>query len=464
MLCSGRLTRSSEGVSVIEMERRGQVVPLHFNNQLTKVRMNPWNETNGAARRSIPISRQMVWEAYQKVRSNKGSAGVDAVCMEEFDADRRKHLYKLWDRMASGSCFPPPVKEVGIPKKDGSTRKSGIPTISDRVGQMVVKMFIEPRSEAVFSPNSYGYRPKRNAHQALSKARENCWKQDWVIDLDIKGSFDNIDHNELMLAVEKHMPGNWVKPYIRRWLEAPVVTTSGKPIQKQGKGTPQGGVISPLLANLFLHYAFDKWMEQTDKDVAFTRYADDVILHCNTKSHAERLLNLVHQRMGSVGLGLHPQKTKIVYCRDHRRKEKYPTVKFDFLGYSFQPRTAHSKKKGKLFLGYDCAISISSRKRTADKPEELDVKKKLTFKSIVGVAQYLNPMIRGWVHYYGKFKMYELTKVFRLLSKRLVWWARKRYKRYKTSIRKGYKWLERVRKQYPTLFYHWQYPHINVIA
>ena len=405
----------------------------------------------------------MVWAAYQKVRSNKGSAGVDAISMEQFDAKRSKHLYKLWNRMASGSYFPPPVKEVEIPKKDGKVRKLGIPTISDRVGQMVVKMFIEPRLERVFSPNSYGYRPGKNAHQALAKVRENCWKQDWVIDLDIKGFFDNIDHSKLMLSVEKHVPEKWVKLYIKRWLEAPVFTTSGELIQKQGKGTPQGGVISPLLANLFLHYAFDKWMEKTDRSVQFSRYADDIIIHCKSKVHAEQILQAIHQRMESVGLELHPTKTKIVYCRDHRRKGKHQTVRFDYLGYSFQPRTAFSKKKGKLFLGYDCAISISSRKRIADKLEALDVKK-LSFKSIVGVAQYLNPMIRGWVHYYGKFKMYELTKVFRLLSRRLVWWARKRYKRYKTSIRKAYKWLARVRKQYPTMFYHWNFSQINVVA
>lgn len=405
----------------------------------------------------------MVWAAYQNVRSNKGSAGIDAVSMQDFEANRSKYLYKLWNRMASGSYFPPPVKEVDIPKKDGSVRKLGIPTISDRVGQMVVKMFIEPRLEAIFSPNSYGYRPRKNAHQALAEVRSNCWKKDWVIDLDIKGFFDNIDHNKLMLAVEQHVPENWVKLYVKRWLEAPVITASGNRIEKQGKGTPQGGVISPLLANLFLHYAFDKWLGQTDATVVFTRYADDVILHCNTKAQAEQILQLVHQRMDSVGLELHPQKTKIVYCRDFRRKGNYPRVKFDFLGYSFQPRTARSKKTNKLFIGYDCAISISSRKRIADKLEALKVSK-LTFKSIVGVAQYLNPMIRGWVHYYGKFKMYELTKVFRLLSRRLVWWARKRYKRYKTSIRKGYKWLATVRKQYPTLFYHWNFSDINVIA
>jgi group II intron reverse transcriptase/maturase len=419
--------------------------------------MNLWNET-----KSIPISRQMVWEAYQKVRSNKGSAGVDEISMQEFDTNRRKHLYKLWNRMASGSYFPPPIKEVEIPKKDGSVRKLGIPTISDRVGQMVVKMFIEPRLEQLFSTNSYGYRPNRSAHQALAKVRENCWKQDWVIDLDIKGFFDNIDHNKLMLAVEKHVPENWARIYIKRWLEAPIFTISGELTLKQGKGTPQGGVISPLLANLFLHYAFDKWLENQGK-VPFTRYADDVIVHCKSKAHAEWLLNAIHQRMKEVGLELHPKKTKIVYCRDHRRKGKYSNVKFDFLGYSFQPRSAYSKKKKSMFLGYDCAISISSRKHIADKLEELNVNK-LSFKSIVGVAQYLNPMIRGWINYYGKFKMYELTKVFQLLSRRLVWWARKRYKRYKTSIKKAYKWLASIRKQFPTLFYHWNFSQINIIA
>jgi len=417
--------------------------------------MNLWNET-----KSIPISRQMVWEAYKKVRANKGSAGVDSVSMEKFDANRSDYLYKLWNRMASGSYFPPPVKEVEIDKKDGKIRKLGIPTISDRVGQMVVKDYIEPRLEKVFSPNSYGYRPKKNAHQALELVRTNCWKTDWVIDMDIKGFFDNIDHYKLMLAVEKHVPEKWVGLYIKRWLNMPVLTKLGELVEKQGKGTPQGGVISPLLANLFLHYALDKWLEKTDGTVKFVRYADDAILHCHSKAHAEQTLNAVRERMVSSGLELHPEKTKIVYCRDYRRKGDYPKVKFDFLGYSFQPRTAKSKRTGKLFLGYDCAISISSRKRIADKLEKLDIFN-LTFKSIVGIAQKLNPMIRGWVHYYGKFRGSELSKVFQLLRNRLVRWARKRYKRYRTSLNRAFQWLDRVRKQYPYLFYHWQVGYSN---
>jgi group II intron reverse transcriptase/maturase len=390
--------------------------------------MNLWNET-----KSIPISRQEVWQAYKKVRSNKGSAGVDAVSMEEYDANRSKHLYKLWNRMASGSYFPPPVKEVEILKKDGKVRKLGIPTISDRVGQMVIKQMLEPRLEKIFSNNSYGYRPQKNAHQALEEVRKNCWKTDWVIDLDIKGFFDNIDHEKLMLAVNKHVPENWIRFYIERWLKAPRLTKSGELITNQGKGTPQGGVISPLLANLFLHYVLDKWLEQTDKTVKYVRYADDVIIHCVSKAQAEQMLKSLQERMNSVGLELHPQKTKIVYCKDYRRKGKYPIVKFDFLGYSFQPRTTKSKKTKGLFLGFDCAISISSRKRIADKLGELEVEK-LSFKSIVGIAQYLNPMIRGWINYYGKFRPSELHKIFRLLRNRLLRWARNRYKRYKTSV------------------------------
>ena len=413
--------------------------------------MNLWNET-----KSIPVSKEQVWLAYKKVKANQGSAGVDQISMEEFDAQRSKHLYKLWNRLASGSYFPPPVKEVEIPKKDGKVRKLGIPTIADRVAQMVVKEYLEARFEKIFSPNSYGYRPDRNAHQALEKVRQNCRKTDWVIDLDIKGFFDNIDHERLMLAVQKHVPEKWCLLYIQRWLTMPVQTKSGELIQKQGKGTPQGGVISPLLANLFLHYAMDKWLEQNHQKVEYVRYADDAILHCRTKTEAEQTLAALDERMKACGLELHPEKTKQVYCRDYRRQDTYETVKFDFLGYSFQPRSTKSKQTGKLFLGFDCAISISSKKRIADKLEDLKIDR-LNFKSIVGVALYLEPFIRGWINYYGKYRITELKPVFLLLRQRLVWWARKRYKRYKTNMVKAYRWLDRVQKQFPNLFYQWRY-------
>ncbi|WMJ75372.1 group II intron reverse transcriptase/maturase [Cytophagaceae bacterium ABcell3] len=409
-----------------------------------------WNET-----KSVPISRQMVWGAYKKVKANKGKAGIDSVSMEEFDADRSKYLYKLWNRLASGSYFPPPVKEVEIPKDDGKLRKLGIPTISDRVAQMVIKEYLEPRFEEVFSPDSYGYRPSKSAHHALQAVRLNCKRSDWVIDLDIKGFFDNIDHSKLLLAVKKHVPEKWCLLYIERWLKAPVQSKSGSLIEKQGKGTPQGGVISPLLANLFLHYGMDKWLDRNHPSVKYVRYADDAILHCRSKPHAEYVLRSLQYRMEECKLELHPEKTKLVYCRDYRRTEKFPVVKFDFLGFSFQPRTTSSKEAGKLFVGYDCAISIKSKKRIADKLEALDFEK-LSFHCIVGIAGYLNPFIRGWVNYYGKYRKSALHPVFRILSQRIVRWARKRYKRYKTSLKKAYNWLEQIREQFPNLFYHWQ--------
>lgn len=412
--------------------------------------MNLWNET-----KSVPVRRSMVWEAYKKVRSNQGSAGIDQISMDEFDADRSKHLYKLWNRLASGSYFPPPVKEVEIPKSDGKMRRLGIPTIGDRVAQMVVKEYLEPRFENIFSPHSYGYRPNRNAHQALTSVRENCKLYDWVIDLDIKSFFDNIDHGKLMLAVEKHVAEKWCLLYIKRWLQMPVLTQSGELIHKQDMGTPQGGVISPLLANLFLHYAMDKWLEQTHPSVKYERYADDAILHCKSQKQAEYVLRNLSKRMQDCGLELHPDKTNLVYCRDHRRQENHPVVKFDFLGYSFQPRRTMSKRTGKLFLGFDCAISIKSKKRIADKMKELDIMH-LSHKSIVGVAQFLEPYIRGWINYYGKFRISALNPVFQLLRQYLVKWARKRYKRYKTSLIKAYDWLKRIREQFPYLFYQWK--------
>jgi len=412
--------------------------------------MTLWNET-----KSVPVSKQQVWLAYKKVRSNAGSAGIDQVSMDEYDAHRSDHLYKLWNRMASGSYFPAPVKEVEIPKKDGKMRKLGIPTISDRVAQMVVKDYLEPRFEKLFSPHSYGYRPGKNAHQALSAVRENVRMLDWVIDLDIKGFFDTIDHVKLMLALEKHVSEKWCLMYIERWLQTPVQTKTGELVERQGKGTPQGGVISPLLANLFLHYAMDKWLEQTHSAVRYVRYADDAVLHCKSKVQADYVLRNVRKRMKQCGLELHPEKTRLVYCKDYRRQEQHESVKFDFLGYSFQPRTAKSKRDGSLYLGFDCAISIRSKKRIAATMKTLDIEH-LTHKSIVGVAQFLEPYIRGWVNYYGKFRLWEMNPLFQLLRRRLVMWARKRYKRYKTSVNRAYRWLERVKDQYPTLFYQWR--------
>ena len=411
--------------------------------------MTLWNGT-----KSVPITKEMVWEAYLEVKRKGKSAGIDNLNMSEYDKQRSKHLYKVWNRLASGSYFPPPVLRVEIPKKDGSIRQLGIPTISDRVAQTVIKNHIEKRMEAVFHPNSYGYRPKRNAHRALQKVRENCRKYDWVIDLDIKSFFDEIDHDKLLKALDGHVSENWVKLYIKRWPNAPLQSRKGEIIART-QGTPQGGVISPLLANLYLHYALDVWLGKMDPSIEFVRYADDIIIHCPTLDQARRSLYKINERVEDFGLTLHPGKTKIVYCKDHRRQEDHKEVKFDFLGYTFQPRTSKSKKTGKLFLGFDCAMSIQSRSRIFEVIRKMEIPR-MRCDSIVGIAHLLNPKLRGWIRYFGKYRGYSLSKVFYILRIKLVRWARYRYKRYRHNLNKAYGWLDRVREQFPNLFYHWK--------
>ncbi len=411
--------------------------------------MTLWNET-----KSIPITKEMVWEAYLEVKRKGKSAGIDNLSMSEYDKQRGNHLYKVWNRLASGSYFPPPVLQVEISKKDGSIRQLGVPTISDRVAQTVIKNHTEKRMEAIFHPNSYGYRPNRSAHQALEQVRKNCWKYDWVIDLDIKNFFDEIDHGKLLGALDRHVSENWVKLYIKRWLNAPLQNRKGEIIART-KGTPQGGVISPLLANLYLHYTLDVWLVKMDPSIEFVRYADDIIIHCQTQDQAKCSLYKIKERVEDCGLTLHPEKTKIVYCKDYRRQKDHKEVKFDFLGYTFQPRTSKSKKTGRLFLGFDCAMSIRSRSLIFELIRKMEIPR-MRCDSIVGIAHHLNPKLRGWIRYFGKYRGYSLSKVFYILRIKLVRWARYRYKRYRHNLNKAYRWLDRVREQFPNLFYHWQ--------
>ena len=289
--------------------------------------------------KTVPISKEMVRAAYRKVKSNQGSAGVDRESLEEFQQDLSGNLYKIWNRLASGSYHPQPVKEVEIPKANGGKRKLGIPTVSDRIAQQVIKSYLEPRLEAVFHEDSYGYRPLKSAHQAIKQVQENVRTYSWVVDMDIKSFFDEVDHELLMKALDRHVSEKWVKLYIRRWLESPVQTKDGRLLQKQGKGTPQGGVISPLLANLYLHYVLDRWLELHYPTVAFVRYADDVVVHCQSEEQAQEVLQGIRARLQECHLSLNETKTKILYCKDYRKKEKKEYGnKFDFLGFSFQPR------------------------------------------------------------------------------------------------------------------------------
>lgn len=403
--------------------------------------------------RPIPITGIMVEDAFRKVKSNKGSAGIDKISISQFEEKLSDNLYKLWNRLSSGSYFPPAVKEQEIKKDNGKTRKLGIPTVSDRVAQQVIKDYLEPRLEESFHDSSYGYRPLRSAHQALESVRENVRKYAWVIDLDITAFFDNVDHEKMMLALDRHVAEKWVKMYVKRWLEAPVATTNGELIAKDGKGTPQGGVISPLLANLYLHYSFDKWMEINFAEIPFVRYADDMVIHCKTEVQAIFILDNIQTRLQACNLSVHPDKTVIVYCKDYRRNLKYKKTKFDFLGFSFHPMSKKSNRGG-MFLGYGCEIS---KKSYSKKVGEL---RKLKFdrwaKSWQDIVNLLDDKIRGWVQYFDKFQYRTLTKVFHRFHNRLVKWLMNRYKRFKNSRRRAFNHLRFIRKRYPYLFYHWR--------
>lgn len=403
--------------------------------------------------RMYEISKHVVLEAYKKVKANKGSAGVDDQTLAEFEEDLKGNLYKIWNRMSSGSYLPPPVRMVEIPKSDGKVRKLGIPTVADRIAQMVAKMYLEPLLEKHFHEDSYGYRPKKSAHDAIAKTRERCWRYNWVIDLDIKGFFDNLDHKLVMRAVEKHTDCKWLLLYIKRWLKAPIEASDGQR-QERMKGTPQGGVISPLLANLFLHYAFDEWMKKSYPLNPFERYADDVIVHCKTQQEAELLKLAIEQRLKDCRLELHPEKTQIVYCKDDNRDGDYPQKKFDFLGYTFRPRYAKSKE-GNYFVGFIPAISNKAVKAIRQTIRGWRLQRR-SRNRLEEVAEEINPIVKGWINYYGKFYRTALKSVFAGLNSVLVKWAEKKYKKLNRSEFKAIKLIERISAKRPKLFAHWE--------
>lgn len=399
------------------------------------------------------ISKREVWEAWKKVKANQGAAGVDGQTVRGFEADLQRNLYKLWNRLASGSYFPPAVLRVEIPKGDGRMRPLGIPTVADRVAQMVAKQRLEPEVEKHFHPDSYGYRPGKSALDAVGQARQRCWRYGWVLDLDIKGFFDNIDHSLLMRAVRKHTEEKWVLLYIKRWLKAAVAMPDGT-TQLPEKGTPQGGVISPLLANLFLHYGFDQWMQREYPAVPFERYADDAVCHCRTEAQAQTLREALEKRMNAIGLELHPDKTRIVYCKDNDRRGDYPQTQFDFLGYTFRPRRSKNRW-GKYFINFTPAISNKAAKairRTSRKwrwPCRSD-------KSLEDLAYINNKVVQGWINYYGRYYKSALYPVLRVFDRRLEMWAMRKYKQLRGHRRKAMHWLRRIARKQPTLFAHWR--------
>jgi RNA-directed DNA polymerase len=399
------------------------------------------------------IPKRAVWNAYKKVRANKGAAGIDGVSMAEFDRKLSGNLYKLWNRLSSGSYFPPPVKAVPIPKKGGGERILGVPTVADRIAQTVVKDYLEPILEPVFLDDSYGYRPGRSALDALAVTRQRCWRHDWVLEFDIRGLFDNIDHELLLRAVRFHTHCRWVLLYIERWLTAPFCTSAGQ-IQPRTRGTPQGGVVSPLLANLFLHYVFDAWMGRNCPRIPWVRYADDGLAHCRTRRQAEWLLRQLTARFAECKLQLHPQKTRIVYCHDDDRRLDFPEMSFDFLGYCFRPRRARNRR-GKYFVSFLPAISPRSEKAVRQQIHDWRMHLKPD-KSIEDLSRMFNPVIRGWIQYYGRFYKSRLYRALRHLNHALVHWARRKYKKLARHRRRAEHWLGRLARRDRRLFAHWQ--------
>jgi len=404
------------------------------------------------------ISKREVWEAFKKVRANQGAAGVDGQSIEAFEANLADNLYKLWNRLSSGSYLPPPVRRVDIPKANGGTRPLGIPTVADRIAQEVVRRYLEPVLEPRFHADSYGYRPGRSAIDAIRAARRRSWRADWVVDLDIKGFFDSIDHELLLKALRKHTDCRWVLLYVERWLKAPMRLEDGR-LEPRTAGTPQGGVASPLLANLFLHYVFDRWMVRTHPYTLFERYADDIICHCRTKSGAVALLAQLEERFVACRLRLHPQKTKIVYCKDAHRTGTYPVVSFDFLGYTFRPRLAKwpNGEYGVAFLpaashtalkGIRKAIRLWALQRRSDK--DLD-----------DLARMFGSNIRGWINYYSHFYKSALYTTLGLIDDHLAHWAQRKFKRLRQRPKGARTWLTGVIRRAPGLFPHWRLLYAN---
>ena len=398
------------------------------------------------------IKRREVLEAYYKVKSNKGAAGIDDETIEDFEKNLKRNLYKIWNRMSSGSYFPPAVRTVMIPKASGGKRGLGIPTVADRVAQMVVKNRLEPLVEPLFHPNSFGYRPKNSALDAVGWAQQRCWSFAWVCDLDIKGFFDNLDHDLMMRAVRKHVTDKWIILYIERWLKASAQDEEGN-LVKRVRGTPQGGVISPLLANLFLHYALDRWMVKKWKHLPFERYADDIIVHCRGKWEANLVRAGVEKRLRECSLELHPEKTKLVYCKDSNRQESHPHEKFNFLGFTFRPRKATTRKGG-YFCSFSPAISPEAAGKIRDEIRSWKLHRR-TAQSIAELAKEINPKLRGWFNYYGRFNPSALRPIERYVGQSLVRWACRKYKTLRQHRTRAWKWLLRVMDRQPDLLALW---------
>src|SRR5665213_1671686 len=444
----GTAHMSDEG-PVMGLEQRGRAGQI---DQRSTPLGEELTERSQPKAKSFEIRKRLVYEAWMKVQANGGAPGVDAVSIDRFEEHEVDNLYKLWNRLSAGSYFPGPVRAVEIPKDHGlGVRVLGVPNTADRIAQTAAAMLLEEKLEPIFHQDSYGYRPGRKAQDALAMSRQRCWRKDWVLDIDVRAFFDSVPHDLLLKAVAHHTDERWVLLYIERWLTAPMQMPDGTLVARE-KGTPQGSPISPLLANLFMHYAFDKWMDREYPGSPFERYADDVVIHCDTEAKALYLWAALAERLGSLGLELHPDKTKVVYCKDGRRRGDFEHTSFDFLGYTFRGRVVRGRRG--FFVGFNPAMSDKAMKAKGKQIRDWHLNRRSST-DLSGLAKDINPQVRGWINYYGAFYRSRLYRIARRIDQHLVRWAMQKFKRLRGSPKRAWAWLEAVRRRQPRLFAHW---------
>ena len=432
-------------------EPRGGAVQAQGCGQPQGMSRVPESELKG---KSYDIPKRLVWDAWLKVKSKGGAAGADGVTVERFEEGLQSNLFRLWNRMASGSYFPGPVRAVEIPKQ-GGTRRLGVPNVVDRIAQTAAALALEANVEAVFHDDSYGYRPGRSPLDAVAVCRERCFKRDWVVDLDIKSFFDSVPWELMLRALARHTDQKWVLLYVERWLKAPMLMPDGILVARV-KGTPQGSPISPLLANLFLHYGFDLWMTREFPSVPFERFADDAVLHCVSEQQAQHVRACLARRLVEVGLELHPDKTRIVYCKDSKRRGTYERVSFTFCGYTFRPRKAYSKRRGEAFTGFLPAVSAGKLTDMSRRATSWRLHRRVNL-TLNDLADEINPVLQGWLTYYTAYYKTAVIPLCQRIDSHLMRWARRKYKRLERSDPRTRAWLRGISSREPALFAHWRY-------